>query len=98
MPDSLLGLAIGAAAMAIMYSVMSWFARVEKRATDRRWMERVYYPTRGRRADAQALFRPRSPRADNGEEPPPVATRGLPRHRSCPYATQKIVPGPSQEE
>ena len=98
MPDSLLGLAIGVAALSIMYGVMSWFARVEKRATDRLWMDRVYYPTRGRRADAKALSRPQSPRADKGEELLPVATRGLPRQRGCPYANQGIVPGPSQEE
>ena len=98
MPDSLLGLAIGMALLAIMYGVMSWFARVEKRATDRQWMDCVYYPTRGRRADAQALSRPQSPRADNGEEPLPAATMGLPRRRGCPSATQEIVPGPSQEE
>ena len=98
MPDSLLGLLIGTAALAILYVVMSWFARAEKRVKDRQWIDRIYYPTRGKRAAPQDLSRRPAPHAENGVEPLPLASKALPRRRDCLGDGQQIASGLSQEE
>lgn len=52
-----LGLVVGLAALAVLYAVMMWIAGVEKRASQRQSMVRVYYPKRGRKAGLQKLIR-----------------------------------------
>ncbi len=57
MPEPLMCLATIVPALAVVYVVMKWIAKAEKRAQARQEMDRVYYPRRGRKADVPELKR-----------------------------------------
>ena len=57
MVEPLLILALGAVVLAALYGVGRWAARLENRAQERRVLDRVYYPKRGRKAGLQVLLR-----------------------------------------
>ena len=57
MPEPLLVVVIVVPALAVVYVVMKWIAKVEQRMQARQGMGRVYYPKRGRKADVPQLKR-----------------------------------------
>ena len=57
MPEPLMCLATIVPVLAVVYVVMKWIAKAEKRARARQEMDRVYYPRRGRKADMPELKR-----------------------------------------
>ena len=50
MPDLLLAMLAGMTVLVVVCLVLRWAARVEQRAHARLLIDRVYYPTRGRKA------------------------------------------------
>ncbi len=57
MPDLLLVLLLGLAALVVVNLVLRWAARAEQRAYERHLINRVYYPERGHKADLPTLKR-----------------------------------------
>ena len=70
MVEPLLILVVGAAVLAALYGVGRWAARMENRAHDRRLLDRVYYPRRGKKAGLQVLVR-RQEQPQGGDRAPP---------------------------
>lgn len=55
MPGLLVAILIGLAFLVVALPVLRWAVRAERRATDRQALGRIYYPTRGRKADVPSL-------------------------------------------
>ena len=70
MVEPLLILVVGAAVLAALYGVGRWAARMENRARDRRVLDRVYYPRRGKKAGLQPLVRGQERPQDREPAPP----------------------------
>lgn len=61
MPEPPITLGLGVAVLGALYGVARWAARIEKRAQERRVLDRVYYPKRGSKAGLQVLVRRQGP-------------------------------------
>ena len=68
MSDFLLAMLLALAVLVAAFPVLRWAARAEKRAEDRVVMGRVYYPTRGRKADMLPFRRRRAAPGRSGND------------------------------
>ena len=66
--DFLLAMLLALAVLVAAFPVLRWAARAEKRAEDRIVMGRIYYPTRGRKADTSPFRRRRAVSGRRGND------------------------------
>ncbi|MCY4513834.1 MAG: hypothetical protein OXC69_01665 [Candidatus Tectomicrobia bacterium] len=70
MAESLLTLILGLAVLAAVYGVGRWAVSMENREHQRRLLNRVYYPKRGRKAGLPVAVRRQGQPRDSGHAPP----------------------------